>query len=259
MITEPEFDGGSSGLPGPEGLEGPEGPERHDGSERHGGSPPSGRRPWRWALGGALLASALWAGAWWSATPQDERPPLRYGLPLSLCDEAKLPALARLAEVIEWQSTPKLLEHPGLDQAYCRLSPSMDPPEKPGFRLSYEVQASMALHKRTDPAPEFGADPAPAGWAGTSRAEPRSVPGLGERALIWETGYQESWRLTVLDGGAVFTVDVTVWAYGPDEVDGDGNPVSGPGPREDPPKPDSDAVQAAMIDDMHGLMKALRR
>ncbi|MFD6887754.1 hypothetical protein [Streptomyces sp. NPDC059957] len=256
MITEPEFDGGSFGPPGPDGLAEPEGPQ---GQEHYAGSRPPGRRPWRWALGGALLASALWAGAWWTATPQDDRPPLRYGLPLSLCDEAKLPALARLAEVIRWNTTPKLFEHPGVDQAYCQLGTSTDPSEKPGIRLSYNVQTSMSLHKQTDPEPEFGAVPAPAGWVGMSRSEPRSVPGLGERALIWEMDYEHAWRLAVLDGGAVFTVDVTVWEFGPDEVDGDGNPVSGSGPEQDPPKPDSDAVQAAMIDDMHGLMKALRR
>ncbi|MCJ0871227.1 hypothetical protein [Streptomyces sp. AP-93] len=255
MITEPEFDGGSSSLPGPEGPEGPLEPRT---DERSSWRP--GRRPWRWALGGALLACVPWAGAWWAATPQDDRPPLRYALPVSLCDEAKLPALARLAEAIQWQAaTPKLFEHPGVDQAYCQLSTSRDPEEGPGLRLAYEVQASMTLHKRTDPAPEFGADPAPAGWMGSSGAEPRSVPGLGERALMWEMEYEQSWRLAVLDGGAVFTVDLTVWASGPDEVDGDGNPIASSGPPEEPPKPDSDAVQAAMIDDMHGLMKALRR
>lgn len=229
MITEPEFDGGSSGIPGPYGPQEPEGPQ---GPERYEGSPPPGRRrPWRWALGGALIASTLWAGAWWGATPHDDRPPLRYGLPASLCDEAKLPALARLSEV-RWQSTPRRFEHPAVDQAYCQLSTSNDPSESPGLQLSYEVQTSMTLHKRTDPAPEFGADPEPAGWIGMSRSDPHSVPGLGERALIWEMGYEQSWRLTVLDGGAVFTMNVTVWAFGGDEVDGDGNPIAGSGPRK---------------------------
>lgn len=253
MITEPEFDGGSAGPPGQDDLAGPEG---HEG---YGGSPRPGRRPWRWALGGALVASVLWAGAWWNATPQDDRPPLRYGLPLSLCDGAKMPALAELAEVVQWNATPKLSEHPGVDQAYCQLGTARDTSDGRGLRLEYQVHASMTLHKRTDPAPEFGADPAPAGWIGEGRSEARSVPGLGERALMWETEYEQTWRLAVLDGGAVFTVDVTAWAFGPDEVDGNGNPILGSGPPKDPPKPDSDAVQAAMIDDMHGLMKALRR
>ncbi|WP_327304833.1 hypothetical protein OG730_15685 [Streptomyces sp. NBC_01298] len=255
MITEPEFDGGSSGIPGPERPGGPEGPEGH---EYYGGAPAPARRPWRWALGGALTASLLWAGAWWAAAPQDDRPPLRYGLPASLCDSAKLPTLARLAEVIQWNPTPKLFEHPGVDQAYCQLSIPREPSES-GSRLEYQIQTSMSLHKRTDPAPEFGANPAPAGWSGLSSAEPRSVPGLGERALIWETEYEQSWRLAVLDGGAVFTMDVTVWSYGPDTFDGDGDPIPDSGPPQDPPKPDSDAVQAAMIDDMHGLMKALHQ
>lgn len=254
MITEPEFDGGSSGLPGPELPEGPEGLQE---PRTPAGSRWPGRRPWRWALGGALTASVLWAGAWWAATPQDDRPPLRYALPLSLCDEAKLPALARLGEVIQWRSTPILSEHPGVDQAYCQLGTPAEPSGRPGAGLSYEVRASMSLHKRTDPEAEFGADPAPPGWIGTGRPEPHSVPGLGERALIWELEYEQSWRLTVLDGGAVFTVDVSVWTFGPDEVDGDGNPVSGA--PADLPKPDSDAIQAAMIEDMRALMTKLKR
>ncbi|MCX4780745.1 hypothetical protein [Streptomyces sp. NBC_01264] len=251
MITEPEFDGGSSGIPGPEG---PREPLEPRADERSPWRP--GRQPWRWALGGALTASLLWAGAWWAVAPQDGRPPLRYALPASLCDEAKLPTLSRLAEVSQWNPTPKLFEHPGVDQAYCQLGTSRDPSD--GLRLTYQIQTSMSLHKRTDPAPEFGADPAPAGWTGLSRLAPHSVPGLGERALIWEMEYEQSWRLAVLDGGAVFTMDVTVWAFGSDAVDGEGNLIVDSGPPQDPPKADADAVQAAMIDDMNGLMKALR-
>ncbi|WP_407837454.1 hypothetical protein ACE1OC_15070 [Streptomyces sp. DSM 116496] len=250
MITEPEFDGGSSGLPGPEG---PEALEGSQGRQGYAGSPRSGRRPWRWALGGALLASALWAGAWWAATPQDHSPPLRYALPLSLCDSAKLPATARLAERIAWDYTPRLWEHPGVDRAMCMLrTPPIDS-EVPTRWLAYEAQVSMELHKRVDPAPEFGADPGAVGWIGLGKPDFRSVPGLGERALISETEYGSEWRLTVLDGGAVFTMDVSVWSGG------EGEPSPDEPAPEEPPKPDSDAVQAAMIDDMHGLMKALRR
>ncbi|MFB6522859.1 hypothetical protein [Streptomyces sp. NPDC056401] len=258
MITEPEFDGGSSGLPGPEGQEALEGPEGPQGRQGYGGSPPSGRRPWRWALGGALLASALWAGAWWAATPQDHSPPLRYSLPLSLCDSAKLPGIARLAESSGWDYTPRLWEHPGVDRAMCMLRTPPVESEGPRRWLAYEAQVSMELHKRTDPAPEFGADPGAVGWIGLGKPDLRSVPGLGERALISETEYESGWRLTVLDGGTVFTLDVTVWSGGEGEP-ADGEVSAGTGIPEEPPKPDSDAVQAAMIDDMHGLMKALRR
>ncbi|MFI5760133.1 MULTISPECIES: hypothetical protein [unclassified Streptomyces] len=251
MITEPEFDGGSSGLPLPEPLEGPEGPGGPGGPQGYGGSPYG--RPWRWALGGALLASALWAGAWWAATPQDHSPPLRYALPQSLCDAAKLPAVARLAENSGWEYTPRLWEHPGVDRTMCMLrTPPVDS-EGPERWLAYEAQVSMEQHKRTDPAAEFGADPGAVGWIGLGRPDLRSVPGLGERALISETEYGSGWRLTVLDGGTVFTMDVSVWSVGEGEPGPDA-----PAP-EEPPKPDSDAVQAAMIDDMHGLMKALRR
>ncbi|MFZ3472592.1 hypothetical protein ACODT3_13395 [Streptomyces sp. 4.24] len=244
MITEPEFDGGSSGAPEPPGP--------HEAYEEGRGPL---RRPWRWALGGALLASALWAGAWGAVTPQDGRPPLRYALPMSLCDEAKLPALARLAEVSGWEYTPRLWEHPGVDRALCMLrKPDAEAPgaQAPRLRLAFEARVSVELHKRTDPEAEFGSDLAAAGWTGTVAPELRSVPGLGERALISETEYGRWRRLTVLDGGAVFTVDVSVWTDGEEVV------VAGSAPPPDPPVPDSDAVQAAMIDDMRALLKALR-
>lgn len=267
MITEPEFDGSWSGPPEharrPDSPDptGPPDPTATSGAPSgYGNARGAGRRPWRWALGGALLASALWAGAWWAVAPQDDRPAMRYALPASLCDEAKLPVLARLAEVGGWEDTPRLWEHPGVDQALCMLRKQPPGSEEPGPApsLSYEVQVSVALHKRTDPEPEFGADPGATSWIGAGSQSPRSVPGLGEQALISEAEYGKWWRLTVLDGGAVFTLNVTTW------LDGAGDAVDaevavGAGPRTDLPEPDSDAIQAAMIDDMHGLMKALRR
>ncbi|MBT2468253.1 hypothetical protein J7E97_10280 [Streptomyces sp. ISL-66] len=270
MITEPEFDGSWSGPPErPLGAQRPDPAEPPDpsatpvtsaGSAAYGDARGPGRRPWRWALAGALLASVLWAGAWWTVAPRDDRPPMRYALPLSLCDEAKLPVLARLAEVGGWEYTPRLHEHPAVDQALCMLRkppPGSEEPV-PAPSLSYEVQVSVALHKRTDPDPEFGADPGAVGWIGTVMRSPRSVPGLGERALISEAEYGRWWRLSVLDGGAVFALDVMVWRGGADDAT-DGRATAGTGPGADPPEPDSDAIQAAMIDDMHGLMAKLRR
>lgn len=252
MITEPEFDDGS-GSPDRRDPHDPHDPR--DPHERHGPEvyavPRPGRRSWRWALGGALLASALWAGAWWALTPHDGRPPLRHALPVSLCDEAKLPGLARLSRSSGWDHTPRLWEHPGADRALCLVNTPPVRSEAAMPWLSYEAQVSVTLHKKTDPAPEFGAEPEVVGWVGMGDSlDRRSVPGLGERALISESEYGMWWRLTVLDGGAVFTLDVAVtvgWAgegAGQEEVE--------------EPKPDSDAIQAAMIDDMHVLMKALR-
>ncbi|WP_328300561.1 hypothetical protein OG389_24305 [Streptomyces sp. NBC_00435] len=272
MISEPEFDGGSGGSPEPREVHGPHAPRGapvpHEPLEPHDALAPRvrgvrllrpGPGPWRWALGGALLASALWAGAWWAVSPQDHRPPLRYALTPSLCDGAKLPALARLTQTAGWDYTPRRWEHPGVDRALCVVRKPPPGSDEPGYWLSYEAQVSVALHKRTDPAPEFGADPGVVDWIGAGTPDLRSVAGLGDRALISEAEYGRWWRLTVLDGGAVFTLDVTAWTGGDGGDGGTGEaPVSaGTGPPEDPPKPDSDAIQAAMIEDMHGLMKAL--
>ncbi|MGW6685949.1 hypothetical protein [Streptomyces sp. NPDC054961] len=265
MITEPEFDGIRSGPrespwadPRRADPGGPPDPPAGSAAPAGPPAPAEARRPWRWALGGALAASALWAGAGWALVPQDDRPPLRYAVPVSLCVDAKLPVLARLGEVRGWEFTPSRWEHPGVDQALCMLRTpplgSKDPAAAPA--LSYEVQVSVALHKLTDPAPEFGADPGAAGWLGEGSSSPRAVPGLGERALITESDYGKWWRLTVLDGGAVFTLHVTAWADGAAEP-ADGGAAAGTGPRAAPPEPDADAIQAAMIDDMHTLMKAL--
>ncbi len=81
-----------------------------------------------------------------------------------------------------------------------------------------------------------------------------SVPGLGEEALVTrpggglETG--GGLRLRVRDGGAVFTIDVTIF-----RVRGEG----GTDPRVDPlPAPDRDALVAAAVEDARALMAALR-
>lgn len=254
MISEPEFDGWSGATPDPKDQLDPR--DRLD--------PPQARaqfapRPWWWALGGALLASVLWAAAWWAMTPQDDRPPLRYALTPSLCERAKLPGLTRMAGVGAWDYTPRLWEHPGVDRAVCmaHTQPPDDAQERPPW-LAYQSQVSVELHKLNDPEAEFGADLGQSGWIGMSRPDPRSVPGLGERALIWDAEYDNEWRLTVLDGGAVFTLDVSAWTGGEDG-DGEASVTAGSDPPQDPPRPDSDAVQAAMIDDMRVLMKALRR
>ncbi|MFI8259540.1 MULTISPECIES: hypothetical protein [unclassified Streptomyces] len=227
MISEPELDGEWDTHRPPTHAEEAEPPH-----ERVRGP----RRAWSWALGGAVLASAVWAGALVAQDRFGDRAPrIAYRHADDLC-KVKLTAVSA--------STTQLAggyarheEHPALDWAYCAYgAPYVDD------RLSYEAEVLVELHKKADPRPEFGAGPTGLGGRGamaSSGGEVEQVPGLGERALL--TRRVGGSRLEVLDGGAAFSLTVQ-WYGGPDI-----------------PDPDEAAVQAAMIEDMRTLMAALRR
>ncbi len=227
MISEPELEGDwDSGRPAAPAQE-PDAPR-----ERVRGP----RTAWLWALGGAVVASAVWAGA---LVAQDRFaatvPRISYRHAEDLC-KVKLTAVSA-ATVQLTGDYARHGEHPALDWAYCvhggRFAEG---------HMSYGAEVAVALHKKTDPRTEFGADPAGLrgiGGMASSGGEVEQVPGLGERALL--TRRVGGSRLQVLDGGAVFTI--TVEWFG----------------EQDEPDPDEDAVQAAMIEDMRALMTALRK
>ncbi|MCX4627847.1 hypothetical protein [Streptomyces sp. NBC_01443] len=227
MISEPELEGEwDPGRP-PTAAEEPESPR-----ERVRGP----RRAWLWALGGAVLASAVWAGV---LTAQDRfgdaAPRIAYRHVEDLC-KVKLTAVSGSTEQLTGHYG-RHEEHPALDWAYCAHgAPYVD------GRLSYEVEVLVRLHKKTDPRTEFGAGPTGLGGIGamaSSGGEVEQVPGLGERALL--THRVGGSRLEVLDGGAVFSLTVQ-WYGEPDAAD-----------------PDEAAVQAAMVEDMRALMTSLRK
>ncbi|KOU24106.1 hypothetical protein ADK52_15225 [Streptomyces sp. WM6372] len=194
------------------------------------------RRAWLWALGGAVLASAVWAGV---LTVQD-----RFGEPAPRIAYRHAEDLCKVKLTAVSASTTQLTgdyarheAHPALDWAYC----AHGAPWVEG-RLSYGAEVLVQLHKKADPRTEFGAGPTGLGGVGgmaSSGGEVEQVPGLGERALL--TRRVGGSRLEVLDGGAVFSL--TVQWYG-----GQGAP-----------DPDEEAVQAAMVEDMRTLMASLRK
>ncbi|MFE9636487.1 hypothetical protein [Streptomyces sp. NPDC006463] len=225
MIGEPEFDGEWGAAAPPAGQAQPDAPEE-----------PLRRpaRPWQWALGGALLASMVWAGT--LAVSQDRfssAPEVAYRHAEDLCKEAPLSAVARATTKLSGD-VPRRGEHPAMDWSYCMYNtyPTED-------SMRYGAEALVQLHKKTDPREEFGAAPESLSnvWDETAGAE--QVPGLGERALISRSVRGN--RIQVLDGGAVFTLTIS-W-YG----------------EQDTPAPDEDAVKAAMIEDVRTLMATLKR
>ncbi|MFE6841402.1 hypothetical protein [Streptomyces sp. NPDC057686] len=225
MISEPELEGEWDAGPPAAPAQEPDAPR-----ERVRGP----RTAWLWGLGGAVAASAVWAGVLVAQDRFADAPRIAYRHTEDLC---KVPLTAVSASTVQLSGDyARHEEHPALDWAYC----AHGAPYTEG-RLSYEAEVLVRLHKKADPRPEFGAGPTGLGGRGamaTSGGEVEQVPGLGERALlISRVGGS---RLEVLDGGAVFSITVQ-WYGGPDTAD-----------------PDEDAVQAAMVEDMRNLMTALR-
>ncbi|WP_328300562.1 hypothetical protein OG389_24310 [Streptomyces sp. NBC_00435] len=198
------------------------------------------RAPWLWALGGAVVASAVWAGTLavqdrFSATPR-----IDYRHSGDLCKEAELKTVAQaVGRPVEGVGGSSQGVAPAQDWAYCRLAIPWDK----GDTLAYGAQALVELHKEIDPQTEFATGPGATSATRLDLEERREVAGLGDRALLDHYYAGEGERLMVLDGGAVFTL--TVEWYG---TDGDR-----------PSGVDEDAIGAAMIEDMRILMAKLRR
>ncbi|MEU8463745.1 hypothetical protein [Streptomyces sp. NPDC029003] len=225
MISEPELEAGRPGQPGE-----PAGEAEPVRRARSGERGPRAR--WWWALGGALAASAVWAGT----LAVQERfggsaPPVAYRQAENLCREAPLATLGKLLGTFD-SGRPTHAESPALDWSYCGLGTEWS--EDGG---SVQGRLLVELHRRDDPEAVFGVGTGldPELRAG-GLAEVQEVPGLGERALF--TRHVVAPQLQVLDGGAVFTLALQSFGNG---------------------SWDEDAVAAAMIEDVRALMARLHR
>ncbi|MGW7451762.1 hypothetical protein [Streptomyces sp. NPDC054787] len=226
MIGEPELDGAwEAGAPA------------EPAQDRAPREPVRGRaRPWWWAAGGILLASAVWAGVLAAQNRfADASPPLAYRHHEDVCKAVRLDQLGRLAGKKELErGVPKHGESPALDWSYCEYGMLWTEDE-----VTYRSQVLVELHKKNDPGPEFAAGPGLDPYLSVLGVPVEEVPGLGERALLFAQVSRP--RLLVLDGGAVFSL--TVESYAPDDA----------------VEPDEDTVKAAMVEDMRALMTALRK
>ncbi|MFF5423269.1 MULTISPECIES: hypothetical protein [unclassified Streptomyces] len=184
MISEPELDGGP-GLGGPGPFAEPPPPR-----------PAGRRRPWLWALGGALAASVVW-GAGLSAYEQrkDAGPDLGGYQPFEdLCAVADLPALQGALGKRSQSGGSPVLNEPALHVTHCTVT--FGPVESgPTVGITY------TLHKVTDPGPEFDA-------RALSQGSVRTIDGLGERAFFDDRG-EEGGLLRILDGQIEVDLDVS--------------------------------------------------
>ncbi|MFI9584482.1 hypothetical protein ACIHCQ_22195 [Streptomyces sp. NPDC052236] len=230
------------------------------GPEPVGGLRPG--RPWRWALGGVLVASALWAAGLFLYGFGDRKPDMHgYQLNKDPCPTLRLKSIG--TAIAPRQATADagtgLLNHPVLDQIQCFIPlqpPVQSPagagrPEK-GWSIDYSVAIAVALHKKTDPGAEFEVQRATIdGWA-DPEAKLERVPNLGDKAYLLIRGDGTS-ELRVLEGGAVFSLALSAYTqYQPDD---DGEGPSGEGPDT----PDLSPYQSALISDMRDLMSSLKQ
>ncbi|MFF8288081.1 hypothetical protein ACF068_02465 [Streptomyces sp. NPDC016309] len=241
MISEPELVGGDGDVPIPPSY-GPVPPAEPDAAGDPGRRPGHGRRArrsWLWALGGAVAASALWAGGLYAY--QAKGPDLRgYHTPRQLCDEARLTALS--GEYGERGETTQGMRevHEALDQVQCSVSLGTD-------ESTVGVDLTYALHKKMDPGPEFEALETARAW---DDWDWKPLPGLGERAFFAQddAGFA---GLKVLDGQAVLTLFVSAQT--------DYDPVAEEGAPAPVPAPATTAgLRNLMVEDMKALMTALR-
>ncbi|MFJ8863416.1 hypothetical protein ACIRD8_33990 [Streptomyces sp. NPDC102451] len=247
MISEPEIVGQSGETRGPDVV---------GGFDRE---PGRRRSPWLWAAGGAVMASALWAAAWYAYGVEDRGPDLHgYRLDDGLCAALPLESIGSaiaprqpVDEPASWQSRDG-----SLDRAECTVPlKSLAAGKRPTGRwsLEYTVSATVELHKKTDPGPEFEVRARETGADADTEEKLEAVPDLGDQAYLRTSDYGST-ELTVLEGGAVLTLGISSdLNY---EIDGGDGEVA---EEDEPDIPDTAPYQPALISDMRDLMALLKQ
>ncbi|GAA3074935.1 hypothetical protein GCM10017562_48660 [Streptomyces roseofulvus] len=226
MISEPELEGGAP-YATVEVLT-----EERERTPR----PPRGRAPWLWAVGGAVVASAVWGAGLYAHGLVRSEPGVDLGgyeEVDDLCVLAELKGMgAVLGERIADATNPDL-DDPALQRRSCTVAFGEGEREQ-------SVNITYTLHKLTDPGPEFAALA-----KGFDLMEP--IGGVGEQAFFGDAG-EDGGVLRVLDGQAVLELDVYRTHY---ETE-DGEIVQRGAP-------DLSGVDVPLTQDALALMAALKK
>ncbi len=231
---------------------GPDGP-MGGGSEPGGDGPgPAGERVGRklwWGIGGALVASAVWAAAVLmvpslvhdDSTPN--RPPLAgYRVVDDLCTTARLTAFGQLYPTPSGSPYHYSTHHRALDEMYC----SQYRKKVGGDQDYYTLYLQVQLHHEVDPRPEFEAQ-----REGLAQRHYQISPvaGLGDEAYVGYLddpgqGAPDQHYLTqvlyVRQGGMTC---YTSWSASYQDGRGGG--------------PDREQVRTALLSDTRELLRAL--
>ncbi|MEU9404498.1 hypothetical protein AB0E08_02130 [Streptomyces sp. NPDC048281] len=133
-----------------------------------------------WAVVGAVVASAAWAGGLFLTGGFGSSADLRgYRAPANLCSSADYSSFKDEYPVDDSSPTKNVMKDPALEQSYCSLSLKKTSTSYGDAYLSMEVD----LHKKTDPGPEFTAT-----WKnyGDSHSDYDVTPvqGIGDEAYL---------------------------------------------------------------------------
>ncbi|MFD7116015.1 hypothetical protein ACFWAA_02995 [Streptomyces sp. NPDC059922] len=265
MISEPELEGEDGGHSGPRSSpsplpprspaapEPPEGPGTVVGGDVP--APPPHRVRWLWALGGAVVASAVWAGGLYAYDRTG--PELRgYRISEDLCRDADLSALSALLGG-KRSPRPAVEEQRTIDRSFCQvtMAPGRPPEAKDDVltRSYASVTVHYALHKETDPEPEFEATLTPLALSQVVERKTKRVPELGERAYLMTDSDGYGPELKVLDGRAVLSIEVA------SESVTEGPPGGGHVTPPEAKPVDPAVLEPAMVEDMKALMAAVRK
>lgn len=260
MISPPELVGGPDEGPPPETLDSVGGPPR----------PPLLRLgdrlrdwrglPWVWALGGAVAASALWAGALYAVGGEEGPDQRGYRLAWSSCDKVPLTSLRqKLGKRDTSTESVDLFEDPAINRLECRMA-IRQPAARRGDDGNdeetgnvYQVTLHVEQHRRTDPGPEIEAllKSGRRGWGGFETEKLTPVKGLADRAFF-VNNYRSGAELELVaqDGGVLLTL----------QLYGRGNGEGPPG--TEPPstaEPDLAGMSQRMVADLREAMAVLKR
>ncbi|WP_326662134.1 hypothetical protein [Streptomyces sp. NBC_00385] len=215
---------------------------------------PGPRGRWLWALGGAVVASAVWGAVLFTDGSRDGAPDLHgYRLGQDPCADVRLKSIGAAISPREPADRfeAEMLRHAALDRAQCSIPLRSESGQKrsdKAWTVGYTVRVEIALHKQTDPAAEFEAERNETDLGVEPGTEVEAVPELGDKAylLSLESGELE---LRVLEGGAVLSLRLGSYTA----FEGGGMP-----PDDAVELPDLTPHKAAMISDMRDLMTDLK-
>jgi len=267
VISEPEMTSGlslaTSGGPdllaaGPE-PERPWSAEPADHSDSGAPAPAAPRhrfradRPWVWALGGALAASALWTGGTTAWQHGHRHTPDLHGYRIegNPCTTDVLRPLFTATPSPQFTTWPaEMSTGQALDRAQC-AAVSTGEPSTTRPSTDFVATVSVELHKKTDPGPEFHDTRAQA-LQSMERADTVSaVRGIGDEAYLL-TIVPSQIELKVRNGGAVIAVALSVRTTAPaDDADVGGHDAS-------PSQPDITRYRIPLIATARAVMAELR-